>query len=354
MKIQFLTSIFATLALTYSCQKCELIEQNIVYPPKSCEGTFFINKADRDTLGFNFFLNEFNKPIPEPFIYAEGTGPQVVMADLFDFEQNLSALDTVNDEYVFVYSDFSTNPPTKLYYHQILSTGFNTINGSNEFFVCPVYWKNLLYAINAKVNNSNVHYEILSIAPFTGFMLGVVASGDFVANSGFSLHDISATADEDGFIYFLSGTNLIKLTIATNASQYIDIDPTYDPVSNQVYYYGAEFKADVKKIVAIKQAIDMNNNHTTTLVLINPSVTPVTQETVFNIGANLPPDQDNTISVDFYSTTFDQCDNTYYITEPRSVNPLLTNLTEINLNLLTLKSTVIPGIEYGIEYRPGN
>ncbi|MBK6861533.1 MAG: hypothetical protein IPG95_14785 [Saprospiraceae bacterium] len=312
MKNKYLVLFLFICMANHSCKKCELLEQTITDPVIPCAGTFYINNGkDQGGSEFSFFFNEFSKPLPSPFIYSEIGGPHPVLTTMYDFEFNFSALDTLNNRYAFQYTNdvVSATPVSLLHIHD-----FNTNTSSfvsTTRFSAPVFLNGRLYGIrsNLRVN------EVVQMDPISGQEFGKVATLNFTPISPFDLYGISSTTDGKDLLYFLSGTNLIEVKVSDKSYRHIDIDPTYDQNNNPVNYNGLEFKRDEGLLIAMKNTIDANNTSITDLVICNPNSTNPIATLRFDLHNHLSANQDKVINSDFHSTTFDQCDNTYYIIE---------------------------------------
>ena len=144
---------------------------------------------------------------------------------------------------------------------------------------------------------------------------------------------------------------MVAAKLPSSSSQQYNVDPTFDPIDNPIAYFGLEIRVNGGLFLAMKNGKDINGNPETTLVYLDALVNPPTVDEAFNISANLPPGQDDRINPEFYSTTFDQCDDTYYITEFQDGGA--TNLTEIGLGTGLLKSRTIANYWHGIELGVG-
>lgn len=350
MKIQYPISILALLFLFDSCQKCELIDQTIDNPSPACAGIFYFNKTQSPFSDFNFFFNEFDKPIPEPFEYAQGPGPNLVPTAGDLIASNFSAFDSINGQYIFEYRYFDGSTPMIRFHHHDVETFTSTFSSPMSNFSSPVFINTELYAITAGQDNQFAFYEIVELNPLTGQVISVLTSGNFAANSPFDSHYMSSVSNGDDLIYFLSGTNLIEARVSTLTSRHIDIDPTYNVNDNPVIYYGLEYASSKNSLLAMVKLQDGVGAPITDLVTIDISIKPAIITSNFNIAASLPKGQDDQINPEFYSTTFDQCDNTYYITEIQPVSGnITTNLHEINLDKMEFKTQQIQDYMYGLE-----
>ncbi len=345
--------VVATVLIFPSCKKCELIEQVITDPPvdtmATCEGVFYINEAGPD-IDLSFFFNEFNKPIPSPFEYAAGPGPNPVGTLVYNIESNFSAYDSINRQYVFEYYYTNGGPVEVLFHHQNIATGVATFTSPMTAYAAPVFLNGALYAIQTELVNTSVLYQIFQLNPVTGQQLGLMYSGFLTANSPFTAATMSSVSNGRDLIYFLSGTTLVELNVENLVAKQINLEPNFHPVDNVVQFFGLEYKRDENLLIAMKNSSINMASTRTDLVSIEPAFSTATVTQLFNITANLPVGQDGQINAEFYSSTFDPCDNTYYITERQEVNPATTNFFEINLNTSAFTARLFSGYWYGNEY----
>lgn len=182
-----LFAILVASLLSNSCDKCELLDQTITHPPVDtmavCEGVFYINQAG-PSIDLSFFFNEFNKPIPEPFEYAQGPGPNPVSTLVYNIESNFSAFDSINQQYVFAYYYANGGPEELLFHHQDIATGVATFSSPMTTYAAPVFLNGFLYAIKAELVNTNVLYQIYQLDPLTGQQLGLMDSPRWSKHDG--------------------------------------------------------------------------------------------------------------------------------------------------------------------------
>lgn len=354
MKIYAIVLACSIGLLSYSCQKCELIEQTITDPiivdtMPTCEGVFYASQA-APGIDLSFFFNEFNKPIPDPLEYAAGPGPFPVGTLVYSFESNFSAYDSINQQYVFQYYYTNGGPVEVLFHHQSLTTGVATFTSPMTHFAAPVFLNGFLYAIQVDSGNPSILYQINQLDPVTGQSLGLVYSAFLTANSPFTAETMSSISNGTDKIYFLSGTSLIELNVENLVAKQIDLEPAFNPVDNLVQFFGLEYQKDTGLLIAMKNKSDNVTPTRTDLVSIEPAFSTATVTQLLDITGNLPAGQDGQINPEFYSTTFDPCDNTYYITEMQGNDPFTTNLFEIDLENKTLKPYLIDGYWYGLEF----
>ncbi|HMG16637.1 MAG TPA: hypothetical protein VK590_14365 [Saprospiraceae bacterium] len=351
MKIKVVISILIAFILNLSCNKCELIEQTITTPTVKCEGSFFINKRQPGGTDLEFTFNEFRKPYPIPFITVEREGPFPVGISFSTMVSNFSTYDPISKRYFFEY--FNPQANTIVVVHSDNTTAStSSFSDPKNNYVGPVYANGKLYAIKLDQLNPGVNYQIVEIDPVTGQQINILISKSFVGNSPYLARYLSSVSNGNNLLYFLSGTNLVEYNISANSSTNYEIDSNYDPVDNNVQYYGLEYEKDKDQLIAMKNTFNTMTPTTTELVSIKVSGNATIVTKVFDITANLPVTHNKDINPEFYSTTFDSCDNSYYITEVQSFSPFTTNLFEINLKQNTFNSQLLSEYWYGIEFVP--
>ena len=261
------------------------------------------------------------------------------------FNTNFAAFDLVNQIYIFAYQ-YNLGFPNPLYYAE--TTMFNTQFLEQELiYAAPVFLNGELYAISVQYDHPNASYVIVNIDQNTGTTT-VLTSGFIVVNSPFANTSMSSATNHDNQIFFVSGTNLLTFDPSTLSVTFVDIDQAYNP-SNQIFYYGLEYKEDENELLAIKGLIN-NSDKLAQLVSIsldgNYSV-----GLEFDIQSNLSIENDGEISPIFHSTTFSKCDNTYYISElvELDVDPIESFLIEINLDQNILLERKVDDFIYGLE-----
>lgn len=344
MKIKTLITIFTIWIFSNSCQKCILIEQTITDPVITCDGISYISKSIPGTTNINFSFNNFIKPIPDPFISTQQTGPHPIPTSIYNIRSNFSAYDSIKKRYIFEYTYVDNAFQIAHLHHYDVSSNKSTFFSQKDNFVSPVFSQANLYAIRLRVDNFVVNYEVIQIDPLTGAQISSVSTKSIAVKSPCTAASMSSVCNGGDLIYFLSGTNLIEANVSTKTSRYIDIDPSYSS-TNSVIYHGLEYKRDEGLLLAMKNLIRL-----TTLVSIKINPTPIVT-TIFDIASNLPNPQDRQINTDLYSTTYDPCDNSYYISELQKTSvPLSTNLIEVNLDRKDMKFKEVVDYWYGWEF----
>ena len=345
MKIKSLPLVLIIWFLSNSCQKCILIEQTITGPVITCAEKSYINKSIPNTPTIYFSFNEFIKPIPDPFNITQLTGPHPIPTAITNIRSNFSAYDSIKKRYVFEYTYIDNAFQIAHIHHYDVNTNISTFFSQKDNFVSPVFSQGNLYAIRVRVDNFVVNYEVIQIDPLTGAQISSVSTKTITVKSPCTAATMSSVCNGGDLIYFLSGTNLIEVNVSTKTSRYIDIDPSFNATNNNVIYLGLEYKRDEGLLLALK-----NINRVSTLVSIKINPTPVLT-TIFDIASKFPDIGDRQINPEFYSTTYDPCDNSYYISELHKISaPLSTYLIEVNLDRKEMKFKEVAEYFYGWEF----
>lgn len=349
MKIQSILAILTCAILSNSCLKSPPAIDTIA----PCEGTFYANSNKVGSIDISFNFIEFSKPRPVPFIYIDREGPNSISTTLSKIRSNFSAYDKISNSYVFAYYYQNGVAPVVHFHHHSINTSVSTFTTQMEPWVCPVFLNGKLYGIRVIGVPPAKKYEILEINPITGQRINTLSTNNITVSSSFSNESMSGISDGGNNIYFLSGTNLIIVNTSSGNATHKDIDLSFNPNNNIVQYYGLEYKKDENILLAMKKSIDKNNADVTELVTINLSSTLPVVKPRFQIHNYLPSNQDKIINPEFYSSTFDSCDATYYITEMQNVGSNITsNLFEINLKKDTFIYQPLVSYWYGLEFRP--
>lgn len=328
------------------CNKCELLEQVVTPPVKTCGGKFYVNKAEPG-VDLVFSLHEFPKPVPEPFASIAKAGPLGVPAMLFNTKSNFSAYDSTGQLYVYEHY-YGTGAQ---FFSFDAASGTPTHTPGPQIGVCPVFHKGRLYNIYSESFGGNDwFYSINEINPVTG-QDGVGLTGNTITSDIPLFQEYMSSVSTGGdLIYFISITNLIEYRVSNNTTRHMDIDPSYHPIDNPVIYFGLEYKRDEGLLLAMRNKPNSSGGSDTELVSINVSSTGAVVTGIFDISANMPTGQVKTVNNEFYSSTFDQCDNIYFVTSMIGSEILNTNFIEINLSKNELKLQVLNDYWYGLEF----
>lgn len=162
------------------------------------------------------------------------------------------------------------------------------------------------------------------------------ANSTFTNNSYFNVESMSSATNDIDKLYFLSGTNLVTLNPLTNTASHLDLYPSFS-MTDFVRFYGLEYSESLG-LIAIMYISNLNIRK---LVQINPSNGSYTDLVV------IPSD----INPEFYSTTYSECKETYYLTSMiNGPAPLKTQYFEFDLANNTVSNTqIFNDYVFGIE-----
>lgn len=316
-------------------------------PVNNCTGILYTSRATVENNNISGWFFDSAQKIPgSPFTFNNIEEKMNGFLDpnggvIADF----SAFDRINGNYVFAYQYYS-GTPVPLYFAE--TEPFNASYLLQEPpYAAPVFLNRTLYAIDVQFEAPNAAYTIYEIDQSTGVPTALFAD-NLLVNSPLINPAISSASDQSGIVYFLCATNLMAYDPVANSLTYVDIDPGYE-ADNQVVYSGLEYQQDENRLLAIRSKL---NSPETIAELVSISTDGNYQvNTVFDIKNNLGPDNDGQIEFAYHSTTFSQCDNTYYIAEIKELeaDPVESFLIEINLNNNTLRETLFPDYLYGLE-----
>jgi hypothetical protein len=337
---------FIFLVAFSSCQKCELIDQEIVYPSNPCNGALYFLRLESafDTI---FTFNTLSKPITNPAnpILKEGTFGFPFF--LGDFRSSFSAYDSVSRTYSFEY--FNPSNTTIGFYSNQITSNISTKSTFLDLYVSPVSQMGHTYVIVLETLGTDLQYSIGEVNPVTGQDGVGLVENTVTINSPADPQYFSSAAGKDGLVYFLGGTNLIEFNSINNTTRHIDLDPSFHEIENPVGFSGLEYDRNQDLFYCLRTALDNGGNFYTTLVSIKVASSGTQLAQVFDVGAKLPAGHSPRINPDFHATAFDPCDTTYYITELNTFKPLTTNFIEIALNRQSLVSQVVQGYLLGLE-----
>ena len=153
---------------------------------------------------------------------------------------------------------------------------------------------------------------------------------------------MSSVADGNGMVYFLSGSNLIVFNANTSIAQHIELVPEFDFTNNNQIFYGLEMRNNGNLLAIRNRDNDMGEGiELVEIDVNNPTENPTV---VFDFMANgIDPNSE------YYATTYDGCDDTYYLTSRSNENFELTNFYEINLTLGSSQKESFDTYLMGIE-----
>ncbi|HZH86547.1 MAG TPA: hypothetical protein VFD77_04465 [Brumimicrobium sp.] len=231
---------------------------------------------------------------------------------------------------------------------------FNTnTNVAQEFTVpnyitAPISLNNTTYIIEVSNggyanNGMGSHYDIKTFDTNTGATGTTLPidpmTKDFDNNSFFHVETLTSATNKLNELYFLSGTNLVTVNTTNNTASHVDLYPNFSS-SDYVRFFGLEYSESLG-LLAIMHKVDQM---TKALVKIDPATGNYTNLLTIS----------NDINSEFYSTTFRECDLTYYLTSlNQASNAAETLYFEFDLNTNTVShSEILPKYIYGIEFLP--
>lgn len=347
--IPLLAALLLLLSLP-SCFKCETIEQVITPPTPFCPGKFYLNQADAFA-EVRFNLRELAKPIPEPFASTSLEGPVNIPASLLGIRSNYSAFDSLNQRYVYEYVFNSGGVPRIHLYQHHLPSKSSSISTPMNSYVSPVFLNGKMYAIKVFESSTGQFFEIVEVNPLNGQQVQIIVSQNISVNSSFLPENMSSCTDGKDQVFFLSGTNVITLRHSTKTAVHTDIDPSFNPRSNNVLYFGLEYQRSSQRLLALRNTFAQTGSKTEVVGFKPGTSMPISM--LFDLSSALTEATGKVINTDFYASTFDPCEETYYLTTLKSANglALTTNLMALALPQNKLQVYALDQYWYGIEYR---
>lgn len=287
-----------------SCEDCEVIE--LTESVTTCENNILLIRQAIDDDGVsNSYFDSIPVPLQLPVNYQN-----------IRFDANESLF----PEFVKPANYDAYNPTTQQYFieypQQQILFKYDVSTGTRDQFVAglyaaPIVYNNTLYALQFEETTdgfpgTTVNYNIVSIDQNTGG-LSTVFSGSFIRESPFNIESLSSAKDDGGNIYFLGFSNLLKYDVDSSTSEYFELTPEWDNIDNRTRFSGLEYRNN-GNLVAIKRFSNTSIDET---VLTEFSTTDPTntQEDLINleeVQINFNPE--------FYSTTYEKCDDSYYMT----------------------------------------
>lgn len=343
-----LTAFLFLLSLP-SCFKCETLEQIITPSTSLCLGNFYLNQAENFS-EVRFSLHDLVKPIPEPFKSDALEGPLNIPAALQSIRSNYSAYDSLNQRYVYEYA-FNAGgvPRIYLYQHHVPSKSSSFSTPMNSY-VSPVFLNGKMYAIKVFESSSGQFFEVVEVNPLNGQELQTIINQKITVNSSLLPENMSVCTNGKDRIYFLSGTNVIEVQPNTKTAVYTDIDPLFNPRTRNVLYFGLEYQLSSQRLLAMRNTFAQTGTLSEVVAINLGASSPVSP--VFDLSAALSEAVGKVINLDYYSSTFDPCGDTYYLTTLKTDGAARnTNLISLALPQNKLQVNTLDRYWYGIEYR---
>jgi len=317
--------------LIFSIQSCstkDCIELEDNVPTQTiCENGLLIMRSE-DIGQPLFSLDSISKPVTKPlnFQNIRQDAQDDMQFDVITRPSNYDAYDAVNQMY---YIEFPLEQRLYKYNIQTQTRQEFTVAG---FYSAPVFNNGNLYAITIDNNGyatNPANYTIESINTNDG-SLTALATNSFPLQSYFNWESMSSASNGNGMLYFVSGSHLISYDTVSTSTQYTDLVPGFDFTTNFQIFFGLELR-DNGNLLAIRER-DNDQGEGIELVEINISNFSQNPTVVFDFTANgIEPNSE------FYSTTYDACDDNYYVTSLNS-DFTTTDFYQIDLSTGTVLS----------------
>lgn len=341
MKTNIKTLIVILTVIFTSCSDKDCIElPDPNTQQSSCDkGLLVIGSAlDNTNMNTEFSLDSISKPISSPLTISNiTTDVQQSFFNVTTRPSNYDAYDAVTDTY---FIEFPLEQRCYLYDVSAASRQEFIVAG---FYAAPVFHNSTLYALEVDFNNFGYAtdpavFEIETINQSDGSTTAI-ASGTFPLLSRFDWESMSSAIDGNGNLYFVSGTNLVSFNTQTLATNHTELVPTFDSVDNNQQFIGLEYRNN-GNLLAIRNRNDALIN---SLDLVEIDLSNPTNPTVlYDFTAN-----SINLNIEFYSTTYDPCDDSYYITNIDSVTNTST-FYEIDLSTNQITTESLPVYAMGI------
>lgn len=336
MKTYQIISLFV-LFLFISCNSEEIICNPT--EAQSCNTGLLIITSDGVPGAITTFtLDSIQKPVATPLVFNNiQSDVQPNFFTLTTRPSNYDAYNKINNTY------FIEFPLEQRLYKYDINTQTRQELIVAGFYAAPIFNNGTLYTISIENNGyatNPANYSIQTINQTTGTLTNLV-SGSFALTSSFDWESMSSATDNNGNVYFVSGTNLIKYNLNTNVVQHIQLTPNFDNIDNFQRFYGLELRNN-GNLVAILERDDLNGEGFE-LVEINPNNLTSTPTVLYNFMAN-----GIDINSEFYATSYDPCDDKYYVTTLNN-DFTTSDFYEINLIDSSVKTENFPFYLMGIQ-----
>jgi len=314
---------------------CETEEPDL--PQSTCDTGLLIMRSEEFGLPL-FSLDSLSKPINTPLAFQNirQDAQDDSQFDVITRPSNYDAYNKVDNTY-FIEFPFEQ----RLYKYDINTQTRQefTVVG---FYAAPVFANGNLLTItidNFGYASNPASYSIETINQNDGSLTNITTDS-FALQSQFNWESMSSARDNNSNIYFISGTNLISYNINTSAAMHTELTPSFDVATNFQTFFGLEVR-DNGNLLAIRERDDVNGVGLE-LVEINVNNLSAIPTVVFDFTAN-----SISLNSEFYSTTYDACDDTFYITSRKDAST--TDFYEIDLQVGTFQTENFPFYLMGIE-----
>lgn len=329
--------IVITIILQSCSQKdCSDLNESTI---SSCNNGLLIMKSDNDPAVLNFTLDSIQKPVGFPLTFQNiETDIQPGFFGAFTRPSNYDAYDVVNNQY---YIEFPLEQ--RIYKYDIASQTRQELIVAG-FYSAPIFDNGNLFTLaidNFGYANDPANYTIETINTSDG-SLTTLSANSFPLISPFDWESMSSASDNNGNIYFISGTNLIIYNTNTIATQHIQLVPNFDFNTNFQQFFGLEMRNNGNLLALRERDNDQDEGlELVEITINNPTETPIV---VFNFMTN-----GIELNSEFYSTTYSACDDTYYITSRNSTNANTSDFYKIDLSTSTIETENFPYYLMGVE-----
>jgi hypothetical protein len=292
---------------------------------------------------------EFAKPLPPAISPLPGIATTPITGGIRP--SGSSAYDPLNEHLVFL----NLEQELLFYDNTISELSISTLQPPTEKFItAPAFLNGKLYLFQSGYFSpgATVQLDLVQIDPSTITPGGSLAPpvvytfGFGPVNSFFNPETMTSATNGLDEAYVLSGTNLIIFR-GMNASPdacWIDLEPNISP-GTFVRFLGLEYKSP-GILLAIKET-------DTTIELIeisiNTSLCIASTSVVYDLSNVSHSPSGWIINPEFYSTTYDTCDGTYYISTLIDFSPPSSRLIEVDLAANSHAEHVLQDYLFGIE-----
>lgn len=329
-----------TTLLLFSCNSDDVVCEETIN--NSCDTGLLIMRSEALTgADQTFFLDSIQKPVNTPLIFDNIQNE--VQASFFGpatRPSNYDAYNPINNTY------FIEFPVEQRLFKYDITTQTRSEFIISGFYSAPIFYNGTLYALEVDFSNfgqatNPAVYEIKTINQNNGSVTSLT-SGTFPLISSFNWESMSSAKDNNGNLYFVSFTNLITYDINSNLVTHTELVPTFDPIDNNQRFYGLEFRNN-GNLIAIRYRDNMFGEGLE-LVELNINNLASTPTVIFDFTAN-----GIELNQEYYSTTYDSCDDKYYITSQDVNNTSTSNFYEIDITNSTFKTENFPYYIMGVE-----
>lgn len=311
-------------------------------PQTLCDtGLLIMRNEDQTGAGQTFFLDSIQKPVNTPLVFNNIYNE--VQANFFGPFTRPSNYDTYNSINNTYFIEFPVQQRLFKYEIDTQTRSEFIISG---FYAAPMFYNGTLYALEVDFSNFGYAtdpavFEMKTINQNDGSVISLT-SGTFPLISSFDWESMSSAKDDNGILYFISHTNLITYNINTNTATHTELVPTFDVGTDYQRFYGLEMRNN-GSLLALRER-DNDTGEGLELVEIDSNNPIAAPTVVFDFMAN-----GIELNSEFYSTTYDACDDTYYITSRDVNNVSTTNFYKIDLANSTYITENFPYYLMGIE-----